>query len=348
MLVFTPTQIYIFLMFDILLNQRFETQKSRSLIYKSNLIDTICRFKFGHAVQLVGNYITIDTLCKFNNKPHTLFITFIADFGDTFNFLFFAKSINIRDQSFFRYLIWNTRKNQNISSSPGFDFIFSTNTNSTFTSSISVTQLILIDNNTTSWEIWTGNTIQNFIFCGCWISKHQSRRVHNFLEIMRSKRTCHSNCDTSSTITQQIRETTRQINRLFTSFTIIRHPISRILFNMLQGCFCNGAQTTLSITIRCRTITITRTIITMEINQWITHRPRLRSMNQCAINGTITMRMILSHCITNRSCALNILLTTGNTIFLHFPQDTAHNRFHAIFYCWDGSISNYGQRIIQK
>ena len=54
------------------------------------------------------------------------------------------------------------------------------------------------------------------------------------------------------------------------------------------------------------TVTVYGTEISVAVYKRIMHRPFLSHINQSSVNGTITMGMILTHCITDNTCTFTM------------------------------------------
>ena len=157
---------------------------------------------------------------------------------------------------------------------------------------------------------------------------------------MRSKTTGHSNCDTHCAIYKQIRNSAGQVCRLFFFISISQLPINSIFLNISQHFFAGFREFTLCITISCRTIAISATIIAVEVNERISHIPLLAQPNQRSINRAIAVRMETTHRVTNRLSTLYKLLIITITLIEHIPEDSSLDRFQTIFCRRNCSICN--------
>ena len=127
----------------------------------------------------------------------------------------------------------------------------------------------------------------------------------------------HSDSNTGSTVHKQIRITAGKYSRLFLRIIEVRNEIHSIFVNICQKLHGNFAQPCLRITHGCRTVSVHGTEVTMTIDKRISGRPFLCHIDQCTINGTVTMGMIFTHSITDDTGTLSVWLVRTIVQFNH-------------------------------
>ena len=84
----------------------------------------------------------------------------------------------------------------------------------------------------------------------------------------------------------------------------------------------------------------------MSVYQTISHRPWLRHINKCSVNGTIAMRMIFTHRIADDTCTFSMWFIRTVIQFYHGKQNTSLYRLHTISYIRKRTCCDYTHRII--
>ena len=147
---------------------------------------------------------------------------------------------------------------------------------------------------------------------------------------MRRNISSHTYGNTCSTVDQQIRITTGQYYRLFFGIIKVRYEIYGIFTDICQKLHGNLGKSCLGITHCCGTVTIHGTEVTVTVYERITGRPVLCHINQCAIDGAVTMRMIFTHGITDNTGTFTMRFVGTIVQFDHRIEYTSLYRLQTI------------------
>ena len=108
------------------------------------------------------------------------------------------------------------------------------------------------------------------------------------------------------------------------------------------------AQASFGITHRGWRITFHGTKIALSLDQGLTHRPRLGHVNEGRINSLVTMRVIITHGLTDDLGTLEVLAGRHHTQFAHREQDAALRGFQTIAGIGKGSGNDYRHGVIEE
>ena len=117
---------------------------------------------------------------------------------------------------------------------------------------------------------------------------------------------------------------------------IIRDEVNRALVKLLEQQSCEGRQARLGVAHRRRIIPVTRTKITLSIDQGVTQRKSLCHANQRIVGGLVAMGVILTQHITHDSGRFDGLRTRLQAHRLHRVKDAP---LHGLL-----AIAHIGQR----
>ena len=118
----------------------------------------------------------------------------------------------------------------------------------------------------------------------------------------------HTDSNTLCTVYEQVRIPAWKNGRFLLCLIKVWSEINGIFVDISKQLHGNFAQSCLCISHGSRAVTIDRTEIAMSVYERITCRPILRHIDQCAIDGAVTMRVIFTHCITDNTRTLSVWL----------------------------------------
>ena len=164
---------------------------------------------------------------------------------------------------------------------------------------------ITTDDDTPARPVRPGHIAHQFLKRGVRMPHEILRRLHNLTQIMGRHIRRHTHGDTRSTVDQQIRNGGRQHGRLFELIVIVRREINRILVDIRIHAKRGRRQPRLGVTRGGRAI-IKRTEITVTVNQRQPHGERLSQTHHRLIDRRITVRVKLTHHLTDHAGGFHI------------------------------------------
>ena len=233
---------------------------------------------------------------------------------DSVNLLISYKFCNLGDQTCLVYQIWKLcNDNSGFSVRKCLYICYGTYTDLSTACSVGFFNSSSAKNCSSSWEIRSFYNVQDLFHCGFTllfddIVNNLDNSVYNLPQIMRRDIGSHTYCDTGSSVYQKIRVTGWQYNRFSLCLIKVWLEINGILVDVCQHFHGNLAQTCLGISHGCCTITIHGTKISMSVYQRISGRPFLCHIYKCAIDRTVTVWVIFTHCITDNTRTLTMRL----------------------------------------
>ena len=94
-------------------------------------------------------------------------------------------------------------------------------------------------------------------------------------------------------------------------------------------------------------VAVNRAEIALPVNQHITHGKGLRHPHHGVINGAISMRMVLTHHVTNDTGGFFIGLIVIVTHLIHRIKHTAMHRLQAVPDIWKGPAYDDAHGVIE-
>ena len=80
----------------------------------------------------------------------------------------------------------------------------------------------------------------------------------------------------------------------------------------------------------CGRTKIRRTVIAVKIDEWVAHGERLGKTNQSVIDRAVTMRVVMTHNVTNHASTLAVTTIRSVTPVVHREDDASMHRLQAI------------------
>ena len=160
--------------------------------------------------------------------------------------------------------------------------------------------------------------------------------------------TCrHTDCDSFCTINQKIRHAHRKHKRFFLRLIKVRAKINDILIKVSQTYFLRElCKTCLCITHRSSSVSLNGSKVTVSVHKNLSLLKLLRHYYKRIVDGTVSMRMVFTHRISDNTCTLTIRLIITDTKFVHIIKCTTLNRLETITDIRKCSGDNNTHRII--
>ena len=160
--------------------------------------------------------------------------------------------------------------------------------------------------------------------------------------------TCrHTDCNSFRTIDQKVRHTHRKHKRFLLRLIKVWTKINNILIQIGQTYFLRELRKArLCITHRSSSVSLNGSKVTMPVNKNLSLLEVLRHYYKRIVDGTVSMRMIFTHRISDDTCTLTIRLIITDTKLVHIIKCTTLNRLETITDIRKCSGDNNTHRII--
>ena len=156
----------------------------------------------------------------------------------------------------------------------------------------------------------------------------------------------HTYSDTCGSVYQKIRVSGRKYHRFLFCLIKVWLKINGVLVDICQHFHGNLTQTCFCVTHGSCAVTVHRTKVSVTIHQWITCGPVLCHVYQGTIDGTVSMWMIFTHCITDNTRTFTMRFIRSVVQFDHGVENSALYRFQSVSDIRKRSGCDYAHGII--
>ena len=263
-------------------------------------------------VEQIQNHIRIYITAQLDTDTHTLTVRLITKIRDSINFFISYKLCDFLDQSCFVDHVWKFGHNNTVFTILHWFYICDC-TNSDFSTSgaVSFVNSGRSKNHRSGWKIRTFyNTQKFFDICPTilyyFVVDNFYNSMNHLSQIVRRNVCCHTNSNTGCSVYQKIRIAGRKHRRLFLSLIEVWYKINGIFIDVCEHFHGNFTESCLCISHRSSTVTVDRTKVSMTINKRISCRPVLCHVDQCSVDGTVSMWMVFTHGITDNTRTFSV------------------------------------------
>ena len=218
----------------------------------------------------------------------------------------------------------------------GFDIVAGTHYHATATCQESLFNTLVAIDKGSRREVRTFDKVEQILACALCVVDVCAASVNNLREVVRCHIGSHTYGDTAGTIYEQQRNTGREYGRLLLCVVEVHGPIDSLLVDIGHNLVCNLLHTRLGVTHSRRRVAVHRTEVTLALNEWITHSPRLCQTHHCIIHRQVAVWVELTeHISDNTSRLTGWFVVVEVQLRVHIEKDSTMNRFQ--------TISNIGQ-----
>ena len=179
-------------------------------------------------------------------------------------------------------------------------------------------KLILVNDNSTCREIRSLDVAHQTLDTDRIILHICLDRIRHFSQVMRRDAGRHTYRDSFGTIHQDIRNFDWKNRRFFLRLIKVRHKVDNILVKIPKKNFlCQFLQAGFRITHGCSTISLDGAEISMSVHQSPALFEVLCHNDQSIVNGTVPVRMIFTHCISDNTGTFTIWAVIADPQFIH-------------------------------
>ena len=334
-----------------ILDDLFQTECFRTSVCNCQHINTESIFQTSLLVQHIGQVFHIGIFFQFKHDTDAFFGRLVWNIYNVGRLLCLDKRCHVIEELAdvcSEHGIRNLGNNKLLFAAFEFlYFYFSSQTDLTASCLVNLTQIIFIYYNTASRKIRSFDITHQTSYADGIIFHISLDRIDHLTEVVRRNTGRHTNRDTISTIDKNIRNTNRKHGWFFLRLIKVRHKIHYVFIEITQKNFLRELfQTRFGISHGRCSVTFDRTKVSMSVYQRPALLEILRHHNQRIINGTVTMRMIFTHGITDNTGAFTIWAVITDPQFIHIIKCSSLNRFQTISHIRKCTWNNDTHRII--
>ena len=231
------------------------------------------------------------------------------------------------DECSLEHLIWNLGNDYlYLSSARLFGVNLAPNGDSAASGAVTLDDPLAPANHPTGREIRSLNKLHQIRQVRFGIIEQVNHRVAQFGNVMRGKAGRHPYSDSLRAVRQQRGKLTGQDLRFGAGIVIVGLHVDRIKIEVIQHSGGDGGHAGLGVSHRRRRVPIDRSKVALRIYQRITKAPTLPHANQCRINHSLTVGMVISAGVTCDLGALAMPCSRSKVQIVHSHQHPALGR----------------------
>ena len=341
---------------DEVTDELLEVQQHRTTLHKGDAVNRETGLQGGELIEFVQHDLCVRVTFHVDHDTDIAFRV-ILDIGDTFDLLVVRQFRDSLDEFVLHHAIRQFGDHDALTTIVvRLDVGIRTDDDATTTGLVSILHALVTVDRTTGREIRSLDILHQvfhrdlrtelIVHARLNIIDIRATAVDHLREVMGRHVRRHTYGYTAGTVHQQVRETARQHRRLFERVVEVILHIHGILLDITQHLFCELREARLGITHRSSTIAIDRTEVTLAVYQAITHRPGLRHTHQRTIDRTVTVRVILTHYLTDDTGRFLGRLVARVTELIHTEQHTAVNRLETIAHIRQRTTYDHRHRVV--
>ena len=157
----------------------------------------------------------------------------------------------------------------------------------------------------------------------------------------------HPDGDTGAAVYQQMRQARGQDNGLLLATVVVRCEIDGFFFDIGQQAMRDFCHARFGVAVSSGRIAVHRAEVALTIHQRIAQREGLRHAHQGVVDGTIAVRVVFPHHVTDDSRGFDVFFVPGVALFVHGKEDAAVHRFQAVARIRQGAPDDDAHRVVQ-
>ena len=147
--------------------------------------------------------------------------------------------------------------------------------------------------------------------------------VDGLSKIVRRDVGRHADRDACASVDQKIRNRCGENSRLLAGVVVVGDEIDRVVVHILHEDCSERTKARLGVTHRGRRITLHRAEVALSFDEGFAHGPLLSHVNECRVDGLVTVRVVVTHRLTDDLGALEVLAGRHNAEFAHRKQNAS-------------------------
>ena len=302
--------------------------------------------------QLIQNDGRIRVMPELDPDAHAFAVGLIVDIHNTVDLLVLCKIGNVFDQI---CLVHKIRQlcddNLALAVRQRLNAGYGADNNLAFSGRVRFAHTVHTHDDAAGREIRSLDGRHDFVDCGISVFAnpvvdHQRAGSYDFPQIVRRNVCCHADRDTGRAVNQKIWKAGGQYRRLFFGFIKVRDKIHGIFIDVRKKLRRDLCHSGFGITHGSRAVAVDRAEVAVSVYQTVAHVPVLRHVNQRAVDGTVAVRMVFTHCITDDTRALTMRFVGRIAKFAHRPENSSLYGLQAVPDIRKGARSNNAHRVV--
>ena len=170
--------------------------------------------------------------------------------------------------------------------------------------------------------------------------------VGDLAQVVRRNVRRHSDGDTGRAVDQQVRNPRRQHHRLLRAAVVVRLEIDRLLVDVSHHLHRERSQPALGVAHRRGRVVARRAEVALPRNQRGAHHPRLREAYQRVVDRRVTMRVVLTHHVTDHTAALREAPIGPVAAVVHRVQHASVDGLEPVAYVGERPRHDHAHRVV--
>ena len=331
------------------IQQLAQVEDLRLAVYQCHGIDTEHRLHLGLLVEVIEHHLGILATAKLNHDAHTLFIRFVAQFGDAFNFLVFHQLGDLLDQPCLVHLIGNLGDDDGFFAAlvGRLNLGAGTHIHPATASTIGLHNTGAAINDAGGGEIRALDVFHQVVRGQAVVVDQREAAIYHFAQVVGRDIGGHAHGNTGRAVHQQVGHPGgHHIGNFFRAVVVI-DEVHGFLVQIGQQLVGNLGHAHFGITHGSGGVTVDGTKVTLAIHQHIAQGKRLRHPHDGVIHRGITMGVVFTNHITDHTGRFLVGLVPVVVQLVHGEQHAAVYRLEAIAHVRQCPPDNYAHGVIQ-
>ena len=321
----------LFLMLQVMIEHLAKGEHLRLAIHKRQHDRAEGVLQLGMLVEIIEHHGGVHVALELNDDAHAHAVRLIADIADALELLVVYQFRDLGNQ---RRLVDHVR---NLGDNDALavvchrlDIGLGAHDDAAAAGGISVIDAPAAQDQAASREVWSLDTLHEFLIGRIRLRDQLDHAVDDLAEIMRRDVGRHTDGDAGGTIDQQVRIARRHDDGLHERFVKVWREIDRFLVDICEHLKIQLAHARLGVSHGGGAVTVDRAEVALAIHQRIARGKILRQAHQRAVNGGVAVRMILTQNVADDTRALTIRLIRRDAQLVHGIENAAVNRLEAV------------------
>ena len=285
--------------------------------------------------KMIQDNLRIYVLPELNDDPHALAVGFVPEIRDAINPLLFVKISDLLNEPCLVHEIGKLRHDDAVLSvRHGLDICHRTDLDLSASGAVGFRDSLSAEDHGSRRKIRSlydlADIVQSRLPVLDPVVNDLVNSADNLPQIVGRNVGRHADGDSGGSVHQKVRESAGKHCRFFLRLIKVRCKVHRILVDVGEHLHGDLAETGLGITHGRSAVTVHRTEVSVAVHQRIAEIPLLCHVDQGAVDGGITMRMIFTHRIADDTGALSVRLVGSVVQLDHGIKDPPLNRLQTI------------------
>ena len=179
-------------------------------------------------------------------------------------------------------------------------------------------------------EVRAGHDLQDLVERDVRVLHDGDGRVDGLAQVVGRDVRSHADGDAGGAVDEQIGEARGEHLGFLQRFVVVGLPVDGLFLEISQKLHGRLVQSGFGVTHGCGTIAVDGTEVTMAVDERDAHGEVLRETHERVIDGDITMGVILTHAVTDGTCALDVGFVGRDAAFVHRVKDATMDGLEAV------------------